>query len=103
MDGATRDLVRRRAGKRCEYCRLPQKGHDERFSTDYIVPIKYQVTIGQRGQFEDGLTSREQFGVTLMAIEYSRRFRSRTRHLSDLSRGGLTNRQRYGNYVGAFR
>jgi hypothetical protein len=24
MDNATRELVRRRAGKRCEYCRLPQ-------------------------------------------------------------------------------
>jgi hypothetical protein len=25
MDAATRDLVRRRAGDRCEYCRMPQE------------------------------------------------------------------------------
>jgi hypothetical protein len=41
MDGATRDFVRRRAGQWCEYCHLPQKGHDERFSIDHIVPIKH--------------------------------------------------------------
>lgn len=37
MDQALRQLVRRRAGDRCEYCHLPQAGHDERFSIDHIV------------------------------------------------------------------
>jgi len=41
MDGQTRQLVRRRANDRCEYCHLPQAGHDERFSIDHIIPIKH--------------------------------------------------------------
>jgi hypothetical protein len=36
MDDATRQHVRRRAGERCEYCHLPQTGHEERFSIDHV-------------------------------------------------------------------
>src|SRR4051812_6104719 len=32
MDDATLQLVRSRAEHRCEYCHLPQSGHDEHFS-----------------------------------------------------------------------
>jgi 5-methylcytosine-specific restriction endonuclease McrA len=41
MDAATRQFVRRRAGERCEYCRLPQAGHDERLSIDHVIPSKH--------------------------------------------------------------
>ncbi|MGD0137772.1 MAG: HNH endonuclease signature motif containing protein [Tepidisphaeraceae bacterium] len=41
MDGQTRQFVRRRANNRCEYCHLPQAGHDERFSVDHVIPIKH--------------------------------------------------------------
>jgi 5-methylcytosine-specific restriction endonuclease McrA len=41
MDEASRQLVRRRADERCEYCHLPQSGHEERFSIDHVVPRKH--------------------------------------------------------------
>jgi HNH endonuclease len=41
MDAKTRQFVRRRANNRCEYCHLPQTGHEERFSVDHIVPVKH--------------------------------------------------------------
>lgn len=37
MDEATRDLVRRRAGDRCENCRLPQQAGVLTFHVDHIV------------------------------------------------------------------
>jgi hypothetical protein len=41
MDDNTRQLVRQRALHRCEYCRLPQAGHEERFSVDHVRPIQH--------------------------------------------------------------
>ena len=41
MDDAIRQLVVRRANNRCEYCHLPQSGHDERFSIDHIIALKH--------------------------------------------------------------
>ena len=41
MDAKTRRAVLRRAGNRCEYCRLPQAGHDERFSVDHVIAVKH--------------------------------------------------------------
>jgi len=41
MEAQTRQFIRRRAGERCEYCHLPQSGHDERFSIDHVVPTKH--------------------------------------------------------------
>jgi len=42
MDAATRRLVRKRAGQRCEYCRLRQE-HEPffRFHIDHIVPRQH--------------------------------------------------------------
>lgn len=37
MDGPTSELVRQRAGHRCEYCRLPQHASALRFHIDHIV------------------------------------------------------------------
>ncbi len=37
MSSALRRLVHLRAGGKCEYCHLPQAGHEERFSVDQIV------------------------------------------------------------------
>ena len=37
MDSATSELVRRRAGDRCEYCRLPQHTSTLRFHIEHIV------------------------------------------------------------------
>ena len=37
MDSATSELVRRRAGERCEYCRLPQQASALRFHVEHIV------------------------------------------------------------------
>ena len=37
MDAATAQLVRQRAGNRCEYCRLPQSFSDLRFHVEHIV------------------------------------------------------------------
>lgn len=41
MEDFLRELVRRRAGERCEYCHLPQAGHEERFSVDHVVARKH--------------------------------------------------------------
>lgn len=41
MNEATRQLVRRRAAGRCEFCRLPQALHDERFSIDHVIARKH--------------------------------------------------------------
>ena len=37
MDRATSELVRQRAGHRCEYCRLPQHASALRFHVEHIV------------------------------------------------------------------
>lgn len=37
MDGALRQLIVRRAAGRCEYCHLPQAGHDQLFSVDHVI------------------------------------------------------------------
>lgn len=42
MDGRTRQFVRRRAEERCEYCRLPQASHEERFSVDHIIATQHR-------------------------------------------------------------
>lgn len=44
MDEATLRLVRARALQRCEYCHLPQAGHDQRFSIDHVIPRKHGGT-----------------------------------------------------------
>jgi hypothetical protein len=41
MDEATRELVRTRADHRCEYCQIPQGGHELRFSVDHIIARKH--------------------------------------------------------------
>lgn len=41
MDSSLREAVRRRAGYRYEYCRLPEAVHDEQFSVDHIVARKH--------------------------------------------------------------
>ena len=37
MDGRTRELIRRRAGLRCEYCRLPEEADEWPFHVDHIL------------------------------------------------------------------
>ena len=37
MDAAVRELVRKRADHRCEYCRLPQRAVDVTFHVEHIV------------------------------------------------------------------
>lgn len=37
MDSATSELVRQRAGHRCEYCRLPQHASALRFHIEHII------------------------------------------------------------------
>ena len=37
MDSATSELVRQRAGHRCEYCRLPQRPSALRFHVEHII------------------------------------------------------------------
>ncbi len=37
IDETLRQFVRRRAGDRCEYCRLPQHTVDGRFHVEHIV------------------------------------------------------------------
>ena len=39
MDTRTRDLVRQRAGDRCEYCQLPQRFDALPFHVDHIVAL----------------------------------------------------------------
>jgi hypothetical protein len=41
MEDHLRQFVRHRAEEQCEYCRLPQAGHDERFSVDHVRPVKH--------------------------------------------------------------
>lgn len=43
MDAATRELVRRRAGNRCEYCRLPQHAVDATFHIEHVVAIQHAL------------------------------------------------------------
>ncbi len=42
MDAALREFVRRRAGDRCEYCRLPQHAVDGRFHVEHIVAQQHR-------------------------------------------------------------
>ena len=42
MDAAVRNLVRKRAGNRCEYCRLPQQCYDLTFHVEHIVASQHQ-------------------------------------------------------------
>jgi hypothetical protein len=37
MDEALRDLVRRRAGDACEYCRMPQRFYRARFQVEHVI------------------------------------------------------------------
>ena len=37
MDSATSDLIRQRAGHRCEYCRVPQHASALRFHIEHII------------------------------------------------------------------
>jgi HNH endonuclease len=41
MDAATRELVRRRAAGRCEYCRLPDEADEWPFHVEHIVPRQH--------------------------------------------------------------
>ncbi len=42
MDAGIRNLVRHRAGNRCEYCRLPQESYDLSFHIEHIVASQHQ-------------------------------------------------------------
>ncbi len=42
MDAALEQLVWRRAGSRCEYCRMPQEFDDTHFEIDHIIAIKHK-------------------------------------------------------------
>ncbi len=41
MDAATRELVRRRAAGKCEYCRLPDEADEWPFHVEHIVPRQH--------------------------------------------------------------
>jgi hypothetical protein len=41
MDPALRELVRERAGARCEYCHLPEEFSELRFHIEHIVPRQH--------------------------------------------------------------
>jgi len=41
MDAASRELVRQRAGDRCEYCHLPQEFSELRFHIEHIKPRQH--------------------------------------------------------------
>jgi len=41
MDISTRWRIKQRARDCCEFCRLPQRGHEERFSIDHVIPRKH--------------------------------------------------------------
>jgi hypothetical protein len=43
MDAATRELVRRRAAGRCEYCHLPQHAVDATFHIEHIVAVQHEL------------------------------------------------------------
>lgn len=42
IDDTLRELVRRRAGDRCEYCRLPQHAVDGTFHVEHIVAQQHR-------------------------------------------------------------
>ena len=42
MDAGVRNLVRKRAGNRCEYCQLPQDAYDLMFHVEHIVARQHQ-------------------------------------------------------------
>ena len=44
MDNATSELVRQRAGHRCEYCRLPQHASALRFHIEHIIARQHGGT-----------------------------------------------------------
>lgn len=44
MDAATVQLVRQRAGNRCEYCLLPQEFSGLRFHVEHIVARQHRGT-----------------------------------------------------------
>jgi hypothetical protein len=44
MDAASRELVRQRAGDRCEYCHLPQEFSDLHFHIEHIKPRQHGGT-----------------------------------------------------------
>jgi hypothetical protein len=44
MDAALRELVRRRAGNRCEYCHLPQEFSELQFHIEHIIPRQHGGT-----------------------------------------------------------
>ena len=43
MDAAVRNLVRERAGNRCEYCRLPQECYDLTFHVEHVIASQHQL------------------------------------------------------------
>lgn len=42
MDEAVRNLVRQRAGNRCEYCHLPQEAYDVTFHIEHVVASQHE-------------------------------------------------------------
>ncbi len=44
MEAELREFVRRRAGDRCEYCRLPQEFSELRFHVEHIIPRQHGGT-----------------------------------------------------------
>jgi hypothetical protein len=42
MDRALEELVWERAGRRCEYCQLPEQGHELHFEIDHIIALKHR-------------------------------------------------------------
>jgi len=44
MDASTRQLVRERAGLRCEYCRMPERHSALRFHIEHILPRQHGGT-----------------------------------------------------------
>ena len=42
MDEAVRNLVRERAGNRCEYCHLPQEAYDLTFHVEHVVASQHR-------------------------------------------------------------
>jgi 5-methylcytosine-specific restriction endonuclease McrA len=42
MDARTRNLVRQRAGERCEYCHIPDRGSELPFHVEHIVASVHQ-------------------------------------------------------------
>ena len=42
MDDPTRQFLHDRARHRCEYCHLPQAGHEEAFSIDHVIARKHR-------------------------------------------------------------